>query len=336
MPDFWTASGYRLLDARPDGLQVTDAFLKSLFLRPEVAPIAESCPREIALHESLMAEPRRAVASAELLSMRDPDAQANYRVLLRFRDRLLAAPTLEAAYVNLYRGEGVDVPPLFVFQLTQIFLRHILGEAADPLAARTAECLFRVQKVTIQPDGAVLAADDETVERLAESGAFGSLGELLRKQATPLRSIDLDVLHPDNAEAYWARDERFDFAVSLNRGQGGIDALARVLEAWIRHFLAIEVDIQPTSEIREGEWAWHVGLDAEASGILNDLYNGERVDEDRLARLLCLFELRFRDPADMRPALAGRPVWLAMAIDTEQRLRLKPQNLLLNLPLNRG
>jgi hypothetical protein len=29
-------------------------------------------------------------------------------------------------------------------------------------------------------------------------------------------------------------------------------------------------------------------------------------------------------------------VWLAMAIDTEQRLKLKPQNLLLNLPLNRG
>ncbi len=336
MPDFWPASGYRLLDARPDGLHVTDAFLKSLFLRPEVAPIAESCPREIALHESLMAEPRRAVASAELLSMRDPDAQANYRVLLRFRDRLLAAPTLEAAYVNLFRGEGVDVPPLFVFQLTQIFLRHIIGEAADPLAARMAECLFRVQKVTIQPDGAVLAADDETVERLAETGGFGSLGELLRKQATPLRSIDLDVLRPDNAEAYWARDERFDFAVSLNRGQGGVESLARVLEAWIRHFLAIEVEIRQASEIREGEWAWHVGLDAEASGILNDLYNGERVDDDRLARLLCLFELRFRNPADMRPALAGRPVWLAMAIDAEQRLKLKPQNLLLNLPLNRG
>lgn len=336
MPDFWPMSGYRLLDARADGLHVTDAFLKSLFLRPEVAPVAESCASEIALHEALTADPRRAVSPAELLSIRDPDAQANYRVLLRFRDRLLAAPTLEAVYVNLFRGEGVDVPPLFVFQLTQIFLRHVLGEAADPLATRMAECLFRVQKVTIQADGAVLAADDETVERLAETGGFGSLGELLRRQATPLRSIDLDVLRPDNAEAYWARDERFDFAVSLNRGQGGVEALARVLEAWIRHFLAIEVDIRQASEIREGEWAWHVGLDAEASGILNDLYNGEQVDDDRLRRLLCLFELRFRNPADMRPALAGRPIWLAMAIDREQRLKLKPQNLLLNLPLNRG
>jgi len=35
----------------------------------------------------------------------------------------------------------------------------------------------------------------------------------------------------------------------------------------------------------------------------------------------------------MRPALAGRPVYLAMAMDRDQRLRLKPQNLLLNLPI---
>jgi hypothetical protein len=37
----------------------------------------------------------------------------------------------------------------------------------------------------------------------------------------------------------------------------------------------------------------------------------------------------------MRPAIAGRPVYLAMAMDRENRLRLKPQNLLLNLPLAR-
>jgi hypothetical protein len=37
----------------------------------------------------------------------------------------------------------------------------------------------------------------------------------------------------------------------------------------------------------------------------------------------------------MRPAIAGRPVWLAMAMDADGRLKLKPQNLLLNLPLAR-
>lgn len=81
----------------------------------------------------------------EILQIADPDAQANYRILLKFRDRLLAAPTLEAAYTGLFKGNGVDVPPLFVFQLTQIFLRHILGADGDPLEARMAECLFRVQ-----------------------------------------------------------------------------------------------------------------------------------------------------------------------------------------------
>ena len=42
-----------------------------------------------------------------------------------------------------------------------------------------------------------------------------------------------------------------------------------------------------------------------------------------------------RDPGDMRPAIAGRPVYLAMAMDADGVLKLKPQNLLLNLPLAR-
>jgi len=35
----------------------------------------------------------------------------------------------------------------------------------------------------------------------------------------------------------------------------------------------------------------------------------------------------------LRADLAGRPVYLAAAMDEEQTLRIKPQNLLLNLPL---
>ena len=64
------------------------------------------------------------------------------RIWLRFRDRLVAADSLEAAYMDLFRGEGVDVPPLFVAQLTQILLRHILGEDADPLARVRPRCSF--------------------------------------------------------------------------------------------------------------------------------------------------------------------------------------------------
>ena len=49
--DFWPSCGYRLLTTGADGrLTLTDDFLRSTLLRPELAPIAESCAAEIALH----------------------------------------------------------------------------------------------------------------------------------------------------------------------------------------------------------------------------------------------------------------------------------------------
>jgi hypothetical protein len=336
VPDFWRSSGYRLLGRNPDGtLRVTDDFLRSLLARPELAPVPESGQVELALHDALLAEPGRDVSPADVAALEDPDARENYRVWLRFRDRLSSSDSLEAAYLGLFRGEGVDVPPLFVAQLTQIVLRHILGENADPLAARAAEMLFRTQKIAITDDGAVMAADEATVELYAEGGAFGSLGELLARNQTPLRTVDLDVLDRENADAYWERDERHDFSVSLNRGRAALTALLRVMEAWVAHFLGVNVVLRTEREIDDAHWRWHVGLDAEASGVLNDLYNRQPVDDARMHRLLCLFRLDFEHPADMRSAIAGRPVWLAMAMDERNRLRLKPQNLLMNLPLAR-
>ncbi len=35
----------------------------------------------------------------------------------------------------------------------------------------------------------------------------------------------------------------------------------------------------------------------------------------------------------MQPAVAGRPVYLGLAMTTDNVLRMKPQNLLVNLPL---
>jgi len=224
---------------------------------------------------------------------------------------------------------------MFVHLLTQILLRHILGPDADPLAVRAAEMLFRPQTIAVLDDGAVMAADAATVDMYSTTGGFGSLGELLAQNRTPSRSVDLDVLDADNAAQYWDRDERFDVSVSLNRGRPVLDQLCRVLERWVGHFLGVAVSIRPQREIDDSRWVWHVGLDAEASALLNDLYNRVDVDPARMERLLCLFQLDFANPADMRPAIAGRPVYLAMAMDADRRLRLKPQNLLLNLPLAR-
>ena len=336
MPDYWTSCGYRLLVVDDEKrLGLTDDFLRSFLLRPELAPVRESCPAEIALHRRLLADPRAAVAAGDVAAVADADARHNLEVWLRFRNRLLAARSLEAAYVALFEGEGVDVPPQFVHQLTQILLRHILGEEADPIEARAAEMLFRPQKISVQDD-AVMAADEQAIELLATTASLGSLGELLAQNRTPARSVDLDVLSGDNADSYWTRDERFDLAISLNRGQPALAALCRVLQRWVAHFLAVEVTIAAQREIVDAHWVWHVGLDAEASALLNDLYHGADVADERRERLLCLFELNFADPAAMRPAIAGRPVYLAMAMDRANRLRLKPQNLLLNLPLARA
>ena len=109
-----------------------------------------------------------------------------------------------------------------------------------------------------------------------------------------------------------------------------------MLEQWIGHFLGVKVKITHRSEIDDRRWAWHVGLDAVASSILNDLYNNKAVEEERMARLLCLFELTFDNPAEMRPALAGKPVYLGLGMDEHNLLKIKPQNLLLNLPLARA
>jgi hypothetical protein len=334
MPDFWRSSGYRLLRPDADGrLAVTDDFLRAYVMRPEMQPVAESCPAERALHAALLDEPRRAVAAADIARLADSDARDNYTVLLGFRDRLAAAATVEDGYLTLFlEPPRTPVPPLFVDQLAHVVLRHILDGAEDPLRARAGELFFRSQQITIQ-DGAVMAADEDVVEMYAKTGGLGTLGQLLVDSKTPVRTVELDVLTEANAATYWSRDERHDTVLDLSFGRAGLDALARVLEAWVAHFLAVRVSIQPVARISDERWVWHVGLDAEANAVMNDLYNGVDVDEERLARIVALFRLEFADPAVMRADLAGRPVYLGMARDAAGRLRLKPQNLLVNLPL---
>jgi hypothetical protein len=59
------------------------------------------------------------------------------------------------------------------------------------------------------------------------------------------------------------------------------------------------------------------------------------VEPARLQRLISLFRLQFAHPQEMRADVAGKPVYLGLAMNDEQVVRLKPQNLLLNLPLAR-
>ncbi len=119
----------------------------------------------------------------------------------------------------------------------------------------------------------------------------------------------------------------------LTRARSGLNALARVLEQWVAHFLGVQVHIEPAHQITDATWRWHVGLDAESTAILNDLYQGHSVDAERMKRLVSLFTLTFANPADMRADVAGKPVYLGLTTDAQGVMRIKPQNLLLNLPL---
>jgi hypothetical protein len=335
VPEFWRSSGYHLVAIDPQGrLRTTDDFLRAFLLRPEMLPVTESCEAEVALHEALLGQPALVVPEQRLAALADSDARDNYEVLLRFRDRLLAAGSLERAYLDLVRHGTGGVPSLFLDQLVHVILRHILKDCGDPLRLRAAELLFREQKVTIQ-GGAIMLADHETVEMRAAEPGFGTLAGLLTPSETHRRSVDLDVLGEANAALYWQRSDRFDTVLDIGFTRPGLDALCRVLEAWVLHFTAAPVAIQPVQQIRDERWVWHIGLDAEASALLNDLYEGRSVDEARRARLLTLFRLDFRNAEDMLARVRGRPVYLGLAMTGAERVRLKPQNLLVNLPLAR-
>ncbi len=332
--DFWQHCGYHLLERATDGqLIVTDDYLRYYFLRPELAPVAESCAAERKLHQSLLDAPRRPVTEQELGALADPDARENYLVMLRFREQLLAADTLEHFYVNVFRSD-VAVPPDFIHQTVEAILRGLLDGDAHGLRARAAEVFFRTQRVTIK-DGAVMLADAETVNLHAEDAGLGNLGRLLKQVNAPLRSAELDVLDEDSHEQYFQRDGRRDTVLQINPGVPGSLALCAMLERWVTHFHGLKVQVQPIREIPDEDWLWHVGLDVEASAMLNEIYAGAEVDETRMRRIIGLFRMDFDDPGALLPEMQGAPVFLGLAMTTDSVLRMKPQNLLMNLPLAR-
>jgi hypothetical protein len=334
MTDFWQSCGFHLLRRSAEGrLLVTDEYVRAYYARPELAPVPESCDAERTLHASLMAAPRRAVSEAEIEALADADARENFRVMLRFRDQLLAAPTLEAFYAGLFQRD-VAVPPDFVAHTAQVILRGILDGIDDGLEARAAELFFRKQRVTVN-EGQIMVADQDTVDMHATGGALGDIGKLLREDRIPQRAIELDVLDQNSAAEYFRRDERHDTVLNLNFGRPGCLALSRVIERWIAHFHGVRVDVRPVREIPDEEWKWHVGLDAEATAMLNEIYDGGEVDGERMKRVIGLFRADFRDPVVLRPEVAGFPVFLGLAAAPDGTLRMKPQNLLVNLPLAR-
>ena len=334
--DFWASSGYRLLGRGPEGWLVPgDDYFRHFLARPELVPPPEAGPGERHLHARLLDKPRLGIGDAELASVEDADARENWAEFRRFRDRLLDAGSLEACYVGQFRRAQVDIAPPFLDALAQAIVRGLLEGSADPWLARAGELFFRPQRVSVE-GGQVLAADASTIEAYAETGGFGNVGRLLKQQQTQLAPVKMDVLNAENAPFYFLRDELFSFLLDLTPGREGARALATVLERWVAHLAGVRVAVEPVERVADERWRWHAGLDVESTAILNALYLGVAVPDEVRARLVTLFRLEFADPADALPEAAGRPVYLGLALREDHTLRMKPQNLLVNLPLARA
>lgn len=325
---------------------------RALLQRPELAPVDESCAAERRLHAALVDDPLRAVDAATLGRVKDADARDSYGHFLAFRDAVEAAGTLEAWLLALFRARRIAVPPAFIDLAVQSVLSRLLAGDDDAIRWRAAELLFRPQRVALQ-DGRVLLGDREALDEGQATQGFGELGRLLAEAQAPLKPLALRVLTPELGAEYFAhaggrttpspflldltqtvgRDLGHGLQFTLALRHGGLGALAAVLARWVQHLLGVAVAIDPVTRIDDPRWRWHLGLDAEASAMLDELYAGRELAPERQQRLLGLFRLRFEDPAAMRADVAGVPVWMGLAADAQGGLRLKPQNLLLNLPL---
>lgn len=336
MRQFWKSSGMHLVTRDANGwLAVTPDFLRAYFTRPEIHPVEESCDAEHRLFEHLMSDPFAVVDDADLAAIADPDAADNYRLILRFRDHLVASGSIEAGYAAFFSGGApIDIPPMFIDQLVHLIAHNVLRKVADPMRLRAAEILFREQSATTA-EGQLMLADAEIVETYSRTGGFGGLGALLAEAGTPTRDVALDVLTEENAGIYWDRSDRFDTAIDFRFTEPALDAFARVLESWIAHFHGTGVRVQPQQSIRDERWSWHVGLDAGATRILNALYEGTPIDEAELGRIIALFRLDFDRSGDLIETMRGKPVWMGLSMGPDGTVRMKPQNLLTNLPIRR-
>ena len=321
MTEFWVSSGHHLTTrAAGGGLKVSDELIMAYLARPELKPPAEACAAERALHDAVMRAPRRPVAAAEIAGIADPDARENWEVMVELRDRLLSSPTVEAAYLNLIRSGVGRIPPLFINHLVHLILRNALDGCDDPYVLRAAELFFRPQRATFH-DGALLLADVEAIEGHEAARHASPLLDMLGKPAV----AELDVLDDASAYSYWSRSDAFTMVLNLGSNPKSRAALARAIEVWVRHLLGAPVAVEPLAEVRDDDWRWFVGLDAEGTRLGNALWQGEALSDEERARILALFRLQ----------LGATRVYLILAMTADRIVRMKPQNLIAGLPLAR-
>src|SRR5258708_18359678 len=214
MRECWVASGHRLTRRADHGrLVATPELIMAYLARPELMPPAEPCEGERNLHASLLADPLRPVARADIAALAAADARENWTFMMAFRDRLIAAPSLEAIYVTLARKGAGDLPPIFLSQLCHLILRNALEGCDDPYTLRAAELFYRSQLATVH-DGALLLADAEVIE--AEPGAQHDMhSSPLAAMLQPKAFGEMYVLDDENACTHVSRSDAHAMVMNI-------------------------------------------------------------------------------------------------------------------------
>src|SRR6266481_4081189 len=197
MREFWVASGHHLTHrAEHGGLVATPELIMAYLARPELMPPADACDAERNLHASLLADPLRPVSRADIAALADADARENWTFMMAFRDRLIAAPSLEAIYVTLARKGAGDLPPIFLSQLCHLILRNALEGCDDPYTLRAAELFYRSQLAAVH-DGALLLADAEVIEAEQHTQHDLHSSPLVAMLQQPKSLCEMDVMDDD-------------------------------------------------------------------------------------------------------------------------------------------
>jgi hypothetical protein len=326
--DFWASCGHHLLDRDAAGkLLVTDEFLKLYLARPELMPPPDACAAEQGLHGALLRDPRRPVAASQVAAIADADARENWEIMIAWRDHLVKHRTLEAAYLEIIRRD-IRFPHVLMGHLVQPILRNMLEGCEDAFMLRAAEVFFRPQKLLMQ-EGSITAHDEEAYPSTDHHHPPSPLFALLGLPPT----AHVDAVTDESAASYWERSDRFDMAIDLSAGGRGWAALGEIITRWLAHLLGLDVAIEPVAELQAAPWSWYVGLSADATRIGDALWDGEALDDAATSRLIGLYRLTFRDPAEMIEKVRGEPVYLLVAMTPDEKLRLKPQNLVTGLPV---
>jgi hypothetical protein len=176
----------------------------------------------------------------------------------------------------------------------------------------------------------LLLADAEVVEaqRHAQNEVHSSpLTAMLQPQAFG----EMDVMDDDNAWTYWSRSDAHAMVMNIGGNPKARAGLCRVIERWVGHLLGVTVSVETVASIEDRDWRWFVGLDSEGTKIGNALWNGAALDSPE--RIVALMRLNIEDTRVVDERVGSSPVYLILAMGADKVVRLKPQNLLVGLPL---